>query len=163
LIIEASGHPAALAKLDAQAQAILAKYDKKRAAMLTLLHLGQDTVGWVSPDVEAWAAKWTETPVVHVHAVVTFYSMYHQKPAGRHHVRFCTTTSCVLNGGEKLLGHVKKKLGIENGQTTPDGKVSLEEAECLCNCENAPMMQVDDAYHGDLDESKIDKILDGLQ
>lgn len=155
--------PQVLAQLDPEAQKIVAKYDQKRAALGMLLHLAQDKVGHVTPDVEAWASKWTDVPVVHVREFVTFYSMYWQKPAGRTHVRFCTGTSCVLGGCEKLLGYVKKKLGVENGQVTPDGRVSLEEAECLCACEGAPMMQVGDDYHVDLDEKKIDEILDNLK
>jgi NADH-quinone oxidoreductase subunit E len=158
-----AGHAAALATLDAEAGKILAKYDEKRAATLTLLHLAQDKVGYVSQEVEAWVSKWTDVPVVRVHAVATFYSMYHKAPAGRTHIRFCTSTSCMLAGCEKLLAHLKAKLGIDNGQTTPDGRVSLEEAECLCACEGAPMMQVGDDYHVDLDEKKIDRIVDGLQ
>ena len=152
-----------LKNLDAQAQKILAKYDQKRAAMLPLLHLAQDKIGSVTPAVEEWVSRWAEVPVVHVHEVVTFYSMFHLKPVGRNHIRFCTTTSCVLRGSEQLLGHLKKKLKIDNHQTTPDGKFSLEEAECLCACEKAPMMQVGDDYHCDLTEKKVDQILDGLK
>ena len=154
---------AILNQLDQEAQKVVAKYDQKRAAMLTLLHLAQDKIGHVTPEVEAWVSKWTDVPVVHVHEVVTFYSMYRQKPSGRHHIRFCTTTSCMLMGAEKVLDCVKKKLGIENGGVTTDGKVSLEEAECLCACEMAPMMQVDGKYHGNLDEKKVDEILGGLK
>ncbi len=154
---------AILKGLDPEAQKIIAKYDQKRAATLMLLHLAQDKVGYVTPEVEAWVSKWTDVPVVHVRGVVTFYSMYHLKPAGRHLIRYCTSTSCVLQGGEKLLCHLKKKLGIDNQETTRDGKFSLEEAECLCACEMAPMMQVGDDYHGDLTEKKIDEILDKLK
>ncbi len=152
-----------LETLNPEAQKILAKYDEKRAAVLTLLHLAQDKIGHVTPEVEAWVSQWTEVPVVRVREVVTFYSMYRQKPAGRHHIRFCTTTSCVLLGGENILGHLKKKLCIKNGETTSDGKISLEEAECLCACEAAPMMQVDGKYYGDLDEKKVDQILASLK
>jgi len=152
-----------LSQLDPEAERIVAKYDQKRAATLTLLHLAQDKVGFVSPDVEAWVSKWTEVPVVHVREVVTFYSMYHQQPVGRHHIRYCTSTSCVLQGGEKILECLKKKLGIEDHGTTRDGKFSLEEAECLCACEMAPMMQVGDDYYGDLTEKKIDEILGKLK
>ena len=152
-----------LSQLDKEAERILAKYDQKRAATLPLLHLAQDKVGYVSSEVETWVSKWTEVPVVHVHEAVTFYSMYRQKPAGRHHIRFCTTTSCVLRGGERVLQHLKKKLGVENHGVTKDGKFSLEEAECLCACEAAPMMQVGDDYHLDLTEKKIDEILDKLE
>ena len=152
-----------LDKLDAEAVKIVAKYDQKSAAMLTLLHLAQDKIGCVTPEAEAWASRWTEVPIVHVREVVTFYSMYHQKPAGKHHIRFCTTTSCVLMGGEKILDYLKKKIGVENGQTTPDKRISLEEVECLCACEAAPMMQVGDKYYGDLDEKKIDEIVNNLK
>lgn len=145
--------------LDAQAEKIVAKYDRKHAAVLPLLHLAQESVGHVTPEVEEWVSRWTQVPVVHIREVVTFYSMFYQKPIGKHHIRFCTTTSCVLMGGEKALDTLKKKIGIENGQTTPDGKFSLEEAECLCACEMAPMMQVDGKYYGDLTEKKIDEIL----
>lgn len=149
-----------LESLNKEAEKIVAKYDEKKAATLPLLHLAQEKVGYVTPEVEAWVSKWTEVPVVHVREVVTFYSMYHKKPVGKNHIRFCTTTSCVLNGGEKILGYVKNKLKIENGGVTADGKFSLEEAECLCACELAPMMQVGDKYYGDLTEKKIDEILD---
>ncbi len=149
-----------LATLDNEAQKILAKYDRKNAAVLPLLHLAQDKSGYVTPEVEAWVSQWTEVPVVHVKEVVTFYSMYHPKPVGKHHIRFCTTTSCALMGGEKVLGYLKKKLGVENGGTSRDGRFSLEEAECLCACEAAPMMQVGDKYCGNLTEEKIDEIID---
>jgi len=152
-----------LKSLDSEAQKIVAKYDEKRASMLPLLHLAQEKIGYITPEAMEWTARWSEVPVVHVREVVTFYSMFHQKPAGRHHIRFSTTTSCVLRGAEKLLGHVKNKLGIDNGGVTADGRFSLEEAECLCNCENAPMMQADAEYHVDLTEKKIDQILDGLK
>ncbi|MBI3315350.1 MAG: NAD(P)H-dependent oxidoreductase subunit E [Candidatus Omnitrophica bacterium] len=153
----------ALSQLDAEAQKIVSKYDKKHAAVLPLLHLAQEKIGHVTPEAEQWVSQWTQVPVAHVREVVTFYSMYHQKPVGRHPIRFCTTTSCVLMGGEKALDHLKKKLGIQNGETTPDGKFSLEEAECLCACEIGPMMQVDGKYHGPLNEKKIDEILDKLK
>ena len=152
-----------LSNLDAEAQKVVAKYDEKRAAVLPLLHLAQNKIGYVTPEAEAWVSKWTEVPVVHVREVVTFYSMYHQKPVGKHHIRFCTTTSCVLMGSEKILDCLKKKIRIENGQTTPDGKISLEEAECLCACEMAPMMQVDGKYYGDLTAEKVDKIIQDLK
>ena len=149
--------------LDAEAQKIIAKYDEKRAATLPLLHLAQDKVGSVTPEVEEWVSKWTGVPVVHVHEVVTFYSMFHKKPVGRHHIRFCTTTSCVLLGSEGILDRLKKKLGIENGETSSDGKFSLEEAECLCACEMAPMMQVDGKYVGNLTEERVNEILEELK
>ena len=151
---------ASLQTIDGRAQKLVAKYDKKQAAVIPLLHMAQDTVGSVTPEVEAWVSRWTEVPVVHVREVVTFYSMFHQKPVGKRHIRFCSTTSCVLAGSEKLYEHLKRKLGVDSGEVTKDGKFSLEEAECLCACEVAPMMQVDGIYYGNLTEQKIDEILD---
>ena len=152
-----------LDSLDSPAEKIVSKYDRRHAAVLPLLHLAQDQLGLITPEAEAWVSKWTEVPVVHVREVVTFYSMFRQKKAGRHHIRFCTTTSCMLLGGENILQYLKKKLAIENGQTSPDGKISLEEAECLCACEMAPMMQVDGKYVGPLTTEKVDEIIEGLK
>ena len=151
-----------LNQLDNEAQKIIAKYDEKRAATLPLLHLAQDNVGYVTPEVEAWVSKWTEVPIVRIRAVSTFYSMYHKEQPGKHHIRFCTGTSCMLAGHEKTLDYLKKKLNVQNGCKTTDGKFSLEEAECLCACEVAPMMQLGGKYYGNLDEKKIDEILGKL-
>ena len=152
-----------LKELDSQAEKIIAQYDEKRASVLTLLHLAQDKIGYVTPEAETWVSKWTEVPIVHIREVVTFYSMFHQKPVGKNHIRFCTGTSCMLMGGEKVLYHLKKKFRIKNGQVTVDGRISLEEAECLCACEIAPMMQVNDKYVGNLTEKKIDDIIEELR
>ena len=155
--------PAQLSQLDAEAQKILAKYDEKRAATLPLLHLAQDRVGYVTPEIEEWVSRWTEVPVVRVREVVSFYSMYHRGPVGRHHIRFCTTTTCVLAGAEKVLDHLKDKLAVRDGEASKDGEFSLEEAECLCACEMGPMMQVNGKYYGNLTEKKVDEIISGLK
>lgn len=156
-------NPFDLKTLDEAAKKVVAKYDKKHAAVLTLLHLAQEKIDFITPAVEEWVSKWTEVPVVHVKEVVTFYSMYRKKKGGKHHIRFCTGTSCFLSGSEKTLEHLKKKIGAANGEVSSDGKFSLEEAECLCACEVAPMMQVDDEYIGNLTEEKIDEVLKGLK
>lgn len=148
-----------LKSLDPEVQKILAKYDQKRAAVLTLLHLAQEKIGRITPEAIEWVARWTEVPPVHVKEVVTFYSMYRTEKGGKHHIRFCTSTSCQLLGAKELLAYLKQKLNISNGQTTPDGKFSLEEAECLCACEAAPMLQLDGPYIGNLDRQKIDQII----
>ena len=152
-----------LNSLNNEAQKVIAKYDMKRASVLPLLHLAQDKIGHVTPEAMEWVARWSEVPVVHVREVVTFYSMYHRRPVGRNHIRFCTSMSCMLNGGDRLLCHLEKKLGIRRGETTKDGRVSIEESQCLCNCEGAPMMQVNAPYVADLTEQKIDTIVDGLK
>ena len=149
-----------LNSLDGEAEAMIAKYERRHAAVLPLLHLAQEKLGHVTPEAEAWVSKWTEVPVVHVKEVVTFYSMFHEKPVGKCHIRFCASTACVLRDSEKILDYLKKKLGIQNGEVTADGKFSLEEAECLCACELAPMMQVDGKYFGPLTPKIVDEILE---
>jgi NADH-quinone oxidoreductase subunit E len=98
----------------------------------------------------------------HVHEVVTFYTMYFQKPRGRHVVGVCHNLSCHLLGAKGIIEHLKERLGVEPGETTADGKVTLLTVECLCACEQAPMMQVDDRYEGLLTPDKVDRILGGL-
>ena len=100
-----------------------------------------------------------DQPRNEVHSVVSFYTMFPRSPQGRHHVQLCRNISCWLNGAESLREYLIKKLGIEVGQTTADGKFTLEDVECLANCENAPAMRFDDRYEGHLTTEKLDKIL----
>jgi NADH-quinone oxidoreductase subunit E len=93
-----------------------------------------------------------------VASVASFYTMLHRKPVGRHLIQVCTNISCSLLGAEHLLDHVGHKLGIRPGETTPDGKLTLMEVECLGSCGTGPMMQVDDQYYENLTVEKIDQI-----
>jgi NADH-quinone oxidoreductase E subunit len=97
-----------------------------------------------------------------VYSVVSFYTMYNMKPIGRHHIQICRTLPCALGGAEKITAFVKQRLGIESGQTTPDGRFTLTEVECLASCGTAPMMQVNDDYYENLTEEKLDEILHSL-
>ncbi len=138
-------------------------YPDKRGALLPVLHMAQDTFGYVSLETEAYVARLFDLSPAHVHEVVTFYTLYFQKPKGRHVVAVCHNLSCHLAGAPKILAHVKRTLGIDVGETTDDGRVTLQSVECLCACEAAPMMQVDDRYELNLTPEKIDRILGGLQ
>ena len=138
-------------------------YPDKRGALLPVLHMAQDTFGYISLEAEAYVAGLFELSPAHVHEVVTFYTLYFQKPKGRHVVAVCHNLSCHLAGAPKILAHVRRALGIDVGETTDDGRVTLQSVECLCACEAAPMMQVDDRYELNLTPEKIDRILGGLQ
>src|SRR5207247_5580734 len=137
-------------------------YPDKRGALLPVLHLAQDTFGYVSLDVEEYVAGLFGLSPAHVHEVVTFYTLYFQRPRGRHVVAICHNLSCHLAGSPRILAHVKDRLGVDVGETTDDGRVTLQSVECLCACEHAPMMQVDDRYEFDLTPEKVDRILQGL-
>lgn len=143
-------------------QQILACYPTKRAATLPTLHLAQREFGWISPEVMGYVAGLLELAPIKVYEVVTFYTMFHQKPVGRHVIEACATLPCALNGAEALLEHLENKLGIKAGQTTKDGKVTLKKVECMAACGGAPCLQVDGTYHENLTAEKVDQLLAGL-
>jgi len=138
-------------------------YPDKRGALLPVLHLAQDTFGYVSLEVEEYVAGLFGLTPAHVHEVVTFYTMFFQQPKGRHVVAVCHNLSCHLLGAKTIIDHLTERLGIEVGETTADGRVTLLSVECLCACEQAPMMQVDDRYEGNLTADKVDQILRSLR
>ena len=140
-----------------------ALYPDGRAALLPVLHMAQDAFGWISHEVEAYVAGLFGLSPAHVHEVVTFYTLYFQQPKGRHVVAVCHNLSCHLAGAQDILGHLKTRLGVAVGETTDDGLVTLQAVECLCACERAPMMQVDDRYEMDLTRDKVDRILEDLR
>jgi NADH-quinone oxidoreductase subunit E len=147
----------------AEVRRLQALYPDKRGALLPVLHMAQETFGYISLEAEAYVAALFQLSPAHVHEVVTFYTLYFQKPKGRHVVAVCHNLSCHLAGAPKILAHVKRTLGIDVGETTDDGRVTLQSVECLCACEAAPMMQVDDRYELNLTPEKVDRILGGLR
>ena len=144
----------------------LAKYpaDKRRSAVIPSLHVVQDANdGWLSDELLAAVAGYLEIPKVWVYEVATFYSMFELKPVGKHKICVCTNISCMLNDSDKIVKHLKNKLGICFGESTDDGKFYLKEVECLAACGEAPMMQVNKTYHGGLTPEKVDAILEELE
>jgi NADH-quinone oxidoreductase subunit E len=138
-------------------------YPDKRGALLPVLHMAQETFGYVSLEVQEYVAGLFDLSPAHVHEVVTFYTLFFQRPRGRHVVAVCHNLSCHLAGAPDILAHVKRTLGIDVGETTDDGRVTLQSVECLCACEAAPMMQVDDRYELNLTPEKVGRILEGLR
>ena len=147
----------------ADVRRLQALYPDKRGALLPVLHMAQETFGYVSLEVEAYVAGLFDLSPAHVHEVVTFYTLYFREPKGRHVVAVCHNLSCHLAGAPLILAHVKQRLGIDVGETTEDGRITLQAVECLCACEAAPMMQVDDRYELNLTPEKCDRVLEGLR
>jgi len=152
--------PSELQTLEQPASQIIARYDQKKAAMLPLLHLLQERFGYIPPEGEQWVSDKLEVAISHVREVVSFYTMFRTQPIGKCHIQLCTNLPCVLRGAEQVLAYLKERLGIDVGQTTPDGKFTLSSVECLCACEIAPMCQVNDHYVGPLDRAAIDRLLE---
>src|SRR5689334_7049783 len=137
-------------------------YPDARGALLPVLHMAQDTFGYLSLEAETYVAGLFGLSAAHVHEVVTFYTLFFQEPKGRHIVAVCHNLSCHLAGAPELLAHLKTRLGIAPGETTDDGRITFQAVECLCACEAAPMAQVDDRYELNLTPEKVDRILQGL-
>ena len=148
---------------DRELDEILKRYPTKMAACIPALHLCQEQNGWISEDVITWVSFRLDLPPAHVKGVVTFYTLYNQKPVGKHQLWVCRTLPCALRGAFDVLAQCEKKLGVHVGQTTKDGKVTLKTAECLASCGTAPMMQVDKEYFENLTPERIDQILERLQ
>jgi len=141
----------------------IAKYPKKRGALLPALHLVQAERGFIAPDQAHELAAIFEIRPVEVMEVVSFYNMFYDRPQGRHHVYVCTNLPCSLRGARQLLGALESHLGVKPGETTKDGRVTLGHEECLGACAYAPMMRVDETYHENLDAAKAKQIVDGLK
>lgn len=138
--------------------------ERKASAVMSALRIVQDQNGGSlnQPLMDA-VAEYLEMEPISVYEVATFYTMYEMKPVGRNKISVCTNISCMLCGSEEVVSHLKKRLGVGLGQTTPDGKVTLKEVECLGACCGAPMIQVNKTYHEFLTPEKIDAILDRLE
>jgi len=141
---------------------VMTHYPNKQAALLPILHIVQEEKGYVPEEMEADIAETVEVPVVRVREVIMFYTLYNRRPVGKYHVQMCRTISCTLCGYRDALKHMQEKLGIEAGQTSPDGKYTLNVVECLAACEMAPAMQINEKYYGNLTPQRIDEILASL-
>jgi NADH-quinone oxidoreductase subunit E len=135
-------------------------YPTKRSALVPTLLYAQDEVGFLSDEVIAEIAGRLDLTELEVRNVISYYSMLSTRPQGKFNVQVCTNISCLVRGGEEILDHCKKKLGVGNKGTTPDGIFSLEEVECIGACSWAPAAQVNYDYHENLTEEKMDRILD---
>lgn len=147
---------------EARFQDILSRYPNLRAALLPSLYLIQEVSGYLSPASLEYIAGRLELPAGKVLQVATFYTMFHKKPAGRHHIEVCTSVPCCMMGGYGVLHYLENKLGIKAGEVTPDRKFSLASAECLAGCGHAPLMQINSEYYEHLTFEAIDRILAGL-
>ncbi len=139
--------------------------ERKRSAVLSALRIVQHHNGGhlTVPLMDA-VADYLGIEPISVYEVATFYSMLETRPVGRHHISVCTNVSCMLRGGEEILRHIERRLGIKVGESTPDGRFYLKrEEECLAACCGAPMMQIDHVYYENLTPEKVDEILDRLE
>ena len=146
----------------------LARYpkDQRQSALLGALRAVMHHDKYISGEKVAAVAEYLDIPKIAVYEVASFYSMFEldKKAVARHSISVCTNVSCMLRGSDDVIAYIENKIGVKEGETTSDGKFYFKrEEECLAACVGAPMMQVDHVYYENLDNEKIDKILDGLE
>ncbi len=139
------------------------KYPVKQPAVMAALWIAQEQNGWISGEVMKEVASVLDMTTEDVLGIVTFYTMYHQKPMGKYHIQVCTNVSCLLRGGYEIFKQVKQKLNIDNLQVTGDKIFSLEEVECMGSCGTAPMIAVNEDYYENLDTAKTEQLLNSLK
>jgi NADH-quinone oxidoreductase subunit E len=151
-------------ELEARFEEFLAKYpaDHKRSAMIPMLMYAQDEIGSITDELVQEVARRVGVSPLQVNEVLTYYSMLHRKPMGKYHVQICTNISCLLLGGEELWNRASQKLGIGHKEVTADGRVSLEDVECIGACSWAPAIQVNFDFYHDVTMAQIEKLIDGL-
>jgi NADH-quinone oxidoreductase subunit E len=143
----------------------IAKYpaEQQQSAVMSALTLVQDELGYLAADTLDAVADYLHMPRVAVYEVAAFYTMYERQPIGRHLISVCTNISCKLRQSDHIMAALKEKLQVAEGETTSDGRFTLRAVECLGACVNAPMMQINKAYHEQLTVDTLDAVLDQYQ
>lgn len=144
-------------------EALKPQYETNQSALLPALHLAQQDQGWLSEETQRDVASLLGLTPQSVRQVVTFYSMFHQRPVGRHLLQVCRNLSCSLLGGHRLQRRIEERLGIKEGETTQDGRFTLVSVECLGSCGTAPVIMVNERYHENVTPQEVDRLLDELK
>jgi NADH-quinone oxidoreductase subunit E len=147
----------------AVADDIIARYPRPRSALIPLLHLAQEQDGYLTEEAMEHIAELVDVTPAEVLGTASFYEMFKREPVGDYVITVCTNISCMLVGGEELLHHLEHRLGVKAGSTTPDGKFTLEDVECIAACSEAPCMQVNYRYIHRVQLDDVDDLLDDLR
>jgi NADH-quinone oxidoreductase subunit E len=142
---------------------IIARYPRPRSALIPLCHLAQEQDGYLTDEAMEHIAELVGVTAAEVLGTASFYEMFKLEPVGDYVVNVCTNISCLLLGGEELLHDLERKLGIKAGSTTPDGKFTLEDVECIAACTEAPCLQVNYRYFHKVTHSEVSALIDDLR
>lgn len=138
-------------------------YETDQSALIPALHVAQEDQGWLSEETQREVAQLLNLTPQAVRQVVTFYTMFLQKPVGRHLIQVCRNLSCSLLGGQRLQKQIQGKLGLEDGETTQDGRFTYLSVECLGSCGTAPVLMVNDRYYENVTPQQVDRLLEELK
>jgi NADH-quinone oxidoreductase subunit E len=146
-----------------RAKATIALYPEPRSALIPLCHLAQEQDGWLRPEAMQEIGELVGVTAAEVRGTATFYDMLHIEPVGTYVVSVCTNIACLLGGAQELLEHAESSLGVRAGGTTPDGVFTLEESECLADCDRTPCVQVNHRYVGGQTSESFDQLVSDLR
>jgi NADH-quinone oxidoreductase subunit E len=146
-----------------RARQLIGLYPEPRSALIPLCHLAQEQDGWLRPEAMIDIAALVGVSPAEVYGTATFYDMLHTEPVGTYLVSVCTNIACLLNGATELLEHAEATLDINTGATTADGAITLEEAECLADCDRAPCVQVNHRFVGAQSPDSFDQLVAELR
>ena len=146
-----------------RARELVALYPEPRSALIPVCHLAQEQDGWLTPEAMEEIAELLGVTPAEVRGTATFYDMLHTEPVGTYLVNVCTNIACLLGGAQELLEHAEQSLGVRAGSTTADGVFTLEEAECLADCDRVPCVQVNHRYVGAQTAESFDRLVDDLR
>ena len=145
---------------DEKIEKILSRYEKDKSNLIQILNEVQETYGYIPEDVQLEISKYLGIEMAEIYGVITFYARFTLKPKGKYNIAVCLGTACFVKGSEKVLDRVKQKLGIDVGQTTKDGKFSIEATRCIGACGLAPVFTVNDEVYGKATPELVDKVID---
>ena len=145
---------------DEKTQKILSKYEKDKSNLIQILNEVQETYGYIPESVQLEISKYLGIEMAEIYGVITFYARFTLKPKGKYNIAVCLGTACFVKGSEKVLDRVKQKLGIDVGETTKDGKFSIEATRCIGACGLAPVFTVNDEVYGKATPELVDKVID---
>jgi NADH-quinone oxidoreductase subunit E len=144
-------------------RSLMTKYPRKRSALIPALHIAQNEAGYLSHEMICEIAQTFDLSPNEVNEVISFYTMFREKPVGKYLIQVCTNISCLLCNAEEIVAYLVRKLGIKMGETTADMRYTLIEVECLGSCGTSPVIRINEDYYENLTPEKLDVILDGLQ
>ncbi|MGC8729304.1 MAG: NADH-quinone oxidoreductase subunit NuoE [Elusimicrobiales bacterium] len=142
---------------------IISKYEKKESAIISILHEIQKEKNYIEDSDISELAKLMELPYSKIKAVLTFYTMFNSKKVGKYHIQICRNISCHMAGAKKIEKYISEKLGIREGEVTKDLLFSYSTVECLGSCGTSPVIMINETYHENVDEKKIDEIIEKLK
>ena len=142
---------------------ILEKYPKEKDHLIAILNNVQEKFGYIPKQSQIVISEYLSIPMAEIYGVITFYSRFTLKPKGKYNIGVCLGTACFVKGSEQILERVKQKLGIDVGETTPDGKFSIDATRCIGACGLAPVFTVNDEVHGKATVKMVDEVIDRYQ